>query len=243
MRDYNDRLYFRVDGVDTANTIQVNVNDRFYWGYSSPGQQAWLISTLAAGTHTAVQLAMAMANAIIAVLGPGSTVVVPPSGPLVLNFNQASTFRINSSNNRLYYRTNSPRVDNFVTLSSADLSAAGVANALSTALRTAFPFASVVDQGVHLKFELHSISITASNNKLYWLSGTAGLFARYVAIIPTGNHTFLGLVTRVQTAVTAAAGTMALTVLASANYGRLQFQYDPALVIKLPTATELADPT
>ena len=42
MHDYNDRLYFRVDGVDAANTIQVNVNDRFYWGYSSPGQQAWL---------------------------------------------------------------------------------------------------------------------------------------------------------------------------------------------------------
>ena len=90
-----------------------------------------------------------------------------------------------------------------------------------------------------MKFELHSISITASNNKLYWLSGTAGLFARYVAIVPTGNYTFLGLVDRVQTAVTAAAGTMALTVLASANYGRLQFQDSPAFVIKLPTASEV----
>ncbi len=80
MERYNDRLYFRVDGVDTANTIQVNVNDRFYWGYSSPGQQTWLISTLAAGTYTAVQLAMVMAKAIIAVLGPGTTVVQPPSG-------------------------------------------------------------------------------------------------------------------------------------------------------------------
>jgi hypothetical protein len=47
----------------------------------------------------------------------------------VLNYNQGSTFRINSSNNRLYYRLNSPRVDNFVTLNSGDLSAEGVANA------------------------------------------------------------------------------------------------------------------
>ena len=67
------------------------------------------------------------------------------------------------------------------------------------------------------------------------------MFACYVAIIPPGNYTCLGLLDRVQTAVTAAAGTMALTGLASA--GRLQFQYDPAFVIKLPTATELADPT
>jgi hypothetical protein len=42
MERYNDRLYFRVDGVDTANTIQVNVNDRFYWGYSSRGSRRGL---------------------------------------------------------------------------------------------------------------------------------------------------------------------------------------------------------
>jgi hypothetical protein len=65
---------------------------------------------------------MAMGNAIIAVLGPGTTVVQPPSGPPVLDYNQGSTFRINSSNNRLYYRLHSPRVDNFVTLNSGDLS-------------------------------------------------------------------------------------------------------------------------
>jgi hypothetical protein len=49
MLNYNDRLYFRVDGVDLPNTIQASVNDRFYWGYSSQGRQTWLISTLTAG--------------------------------------------------------------------------------------------------------------------------------------------------------------------------------------------------
>ena len=90
MRDYNDRLYFRVDGVNVDNTIQQNVNDRFYWGYRSNGQQTWLITTLPPGASSAVQLAIAMGNAIIAVLGPVATVVQPPSGPPVLNFNQSA---------------------------------------------------------------------------------------------------------------------------------------------------------
>ena len=93
MRDYCDRLYFRVDGVNVDNTIQQNVNDRFYWGYRSNGQQTWLITTLPPGASSAVQLAIAMGNAIIAVLGPVATVVQPPSGPPVLNFNQ-STYQI-----------------------------------------------------------------------------------------------------------------------------------------------------
>ena len=66
MRDYCDRLYFRVDGVNVDNTIQQNVNDRFYWGYRSNGQQTWLLTTLPPGASSAVQLAIAMGNAIIA---------------------------------------------------------------------------------------------------------------------------------------------------------------------------------
>ena len=244
MERYNDRLYFRVDGVDTANTFQVNVNDRFYWGYSSPGQQTWLISTLAAGTYTAVQLAMAMANAIIAVLGPGTTVVQPPSGLPALNYNQGSTFRINSSNNRFYYRLNSPRVDNFVTLNSGDLSAEGVANAMRIALQAALGLgrSSVSARGDKVEFELFSITVTESNNKLYWLEGTPGLFARFVAIIPPGNYTFEGLLIRVRDRVTyARGGSTALVV--TGEGGQLQFQYLTGFVLKIPTAAELANPT
>ena len=211
MERYNDRLYFRVDGVDTANTIQVNVNDRFYWGYSSQGQQTWLISTLTAGACTAVQLAIAMANAIIDVLGPGTTVVQPPSGPPVLNFNQSSAFQINASNNRLHYRTN---VDSFVTLQSGNYANAGfVAAELQRALRTALPNIIVTSQVNQLTFKLPSINITTSNNKLYWLEGTPGLFARFVAILPVGNYTLEELATAVQAAVTTARnGSTALIV-------------------------------
>jgi hypothetical protein len=45
---------------------------------------------------------------------------------------------------------------------------------------------------------LFSITVTESNNKLYWLEGTPGLFARFVAIIPPGNYTFEGLLIRVR---------------------------------------------
>ena len=38
MAGYNDRLYWRVDGVDAPQTIQTGVNDRFYWGWGD-GQQ------------------------------------------------------------------------------------------------------------------------------------------------------------------------------------------------------------
>ena len=127
---------------------------------------------------------------------------MPPSGPPVLNFNQGSSSRINSSNNRLYYRTNSPRVDTFVTLNSADLSDAGVANALSAALMAVFPFVNVGAQGTQLKLQLPSITITASSNKLYWLEGTPGTYGRFVAVIPPGIYRFAGLARRIQTAVT-----------------------------------------
>jgi hypothetical protein len=53
---YNDRLYWRVDGVNAPNTIQAGVNDRFYWGWDD-GQQHWVITTLPAGTYTAAQMA------------------------------------------------------------------------------------------------------------------------------------------------------------------------------------------
>ena len=48
---YNDRLYWRVDGMDTPRAIRTGVNDRFYWGWGD-GQQYGVITTLPSGTYT-----------------------------------------------------------------------------------------------------------------------------------------------------------------------------------------------
>ena len=64
---YNDRLYWRVDGVNAPNTIQTGVNDRFYWGWDD-GQQNWVITTLPAGTYTAEQMATLLAVRINTVI-------------------------------------------------------------------------------------------------------------------------------------------------------------------------------
>ena len=74
---YNDRLYWRVDGVNAPNTIQAGVNDRFYWGWDD-GQQNWVITTLPAGTYTAAQMATLLSVRINTVIPDLTQVWGPP---------------------------------------------------------------------------------------------------------------------------------------------------------------------
>jgi hypothetical protein len=101
---------------------------------------------------------------------------------------------------------------------------------------------SVSARGDKVEFELYSITVTESNNKLYWLEGTPGLFARFVAMIPPGNYTFEGLLIRVRDRVNYARGGSTALMVTGVG-GQLQFQYLTGFVLKIPTAAELANPT